>query len=192
MSTPEIPAGTWTIDASHSEVGFTVRHLMVSKVRGNFETFEGTITIAEDPLASSVTAEVDLSSINTRDAGRDEHLRSSDFFDVATHPKLTFVSTSVAPKGSDYVVVGDLTIKGVTKSVELALEFNGVSADPWGGTRAGFTASTSISRKAFGVDFEIPLDGGGVVVGDEIKIGLEVEAILQTADVTADAQATNA
>ena len=189
MSSPEIPAGTWTIDASHSEVGFTVRHLMVSKVRGNFETFAGTITIAEDPLASSVTAEVDLSSINTRDAGRDEHLRGSDFFEVASHPKLTFVSTSVTPKGSDYVVTGDLTIKGVTKTVELALEFNGVSADPWGGTRSGFSAATTISRKDFGVDFNIPLDGGGVVVGDDVKIGLEVEAVLQTADVAAEAGA---
>jgi len=180
MSNPEIPAGTWSIDASHSEVGFTVRHLMVSKVRGNFESFEGSITIGDDPVQSSVTAEVDLASINTRDAGRDEHLRGSDFFDVATSPKLTFTSTSVAPKGSDYAVTGDLTIKGVTKSVVLNLEFNGVSADPWGGTRSGFTATTTISRKDFGIDFNIPLDGGGVVVGDEIKVVLEVEAVLQS------------
>ena len=185
MTTPQIPAGTWTIDPSHSEVGFSVRHLMVSKVKGNFESFEGTITIAENPLQSSVTAEVDLSSINTRDEQRDGHLRSADFFEVENHPKLTFTSTSVEPKGDDYVVTGDLSIKGTTKSVVLDLEFNGVHPDPWGGTRAGFSAETEISRKEFGVDFEIPMDGGGVVVGDKIKVLLEVEAVLQPALVEA-------
>ena len=185
MSTPEIPAGTWTIDTSHSEVGFTVRHLMVSKVRGNFSNFEGTITIGEDPLASSVTAEVDLSSINTRDEGRDEHLRSADFFEVEKYPKMTFASTSVAPKGSRFDVTGDLTIKGITRPVVLSLEFNGVSTDPWGGTRAGFSAETEINRKDFGVDFNIPLDGGGVVVGDAVKVVLEVEAVFQPALVNA-------
>ena len=185
MSTPEIPAGTWTIDPSHSEVGFSVRHLMVSKVKGNFETFEGTITIGADPLQSSVTAEVDLGSINTRDEQRDGHLKSADFFEVDQHPKLTFVSTSVAPDGSDFKVTGDLTIKGVTKPVVLDLEFNGVHPDPWGGTRSGFSAEAEISRKEFGVDFEIPMDGGGVVVGDKIKVLLEVEAVLQEALVDA-------
>jgi polyisoprenoid-binding protein YceI len=184
MSTPEIPTGTWTIDPSHSEVGFTVRHLMVSKVRGNFETFEGTIHIAEDPLESTVTAEVDLSSINTRDPQRDAHLRSADFFETDRFPKLTFTSTSVEPAGGDFKVTGDLTIKGTTRPVVLDLEFNGVHPDPWGGTRAGFSATTEISRKDFGVDFEIPMDGGGVVVGDRIKIGLEVEAVLVPATVS--------
>ena len=181
MSTPEIPAGTWTIDASHSEVGFSVRHLMVSKVKGNFESFEGTITIGEDPLQSSVQVEVDLSSINTRDDQRDGHLRSGDFFAVETHPKMTFASTKVEPAGSDYRVTGDLTIKGTTKPVVLDLEFNGPHPDPWGGTRSGFSATAEISRKAFGVDFEIPMDGGGVVVGDKITVSLEVEAVLQAA-----------
>jgi len=185
MSTPSIPAGTWTIDPSHSEVGFSVRHLMVSKVKGNFDTFEGQITIADSPLESSVTAEVDLNSINTRDEGRDAHLRSGDFFDTESHPKLTFVSTSVVADGDDFKVAGDLTIKGTTRSVVLDLEFNGVSGDPWGGTRAGFSAETEISRKDFGVDFEIPMDGGGVVVGDKIKVSLEVEAVLQAALVDA-------
>ena len=180
MSTPEIPAGTWTIDASHSEVGFSVRHLMVSKVKGNFESFEGTITIGEDPLQSSVQVEVDLSSINTRDDQRDGHLRSGDFFAVETHPKMTFASTKVEPAGSDYRVTGDLTIKGTTKPVVLDLEFNGTHPDPWGGTRAGFSAETEISRKQFGVDFEVPMDGPGVVVGDKVKVYLEVEAVLQT------------
>jgi polyisoprenoid-binding protein YceI len=187
MSTPEIPAGTWAIDPSHSEVGFSVRHLMVAKVRGTFERFDGTITIAEDPLASRVEANVELASINTRDEGRDAHLRSPDFFETDTHPNMTFASTSVTPKGSDYAVVGDLTIKGVTRSVDLSLEFNGVHPDPWGGTRAGFSAETEINRKDFGIDFQIPMDGGGVVVGDKIKVLLEVEAVLQPAEVLADA-----
>ena len=179
MTTPQIPAGTWTIDASHSEVGFSVRHLMVSKVKGNFSTFSGTITIGEDVVeGSSVSADVDLSSITTRDDTRDAHLRSVDFFDIENHPTMTFRSTGVKPNGNDFVVLGDLSIKGTTQPVELDLEFNGIHPDPWGGTRAGFSATTEISRKAFGVDFEIPMDGGGVVVGDAIKIFLEVEAVL--------------
>jgi len=179
MSTPQIPAGTWAIDTSHSEVGFTVRHLMVAKVRGTFEKFGGTITIGEDPLNSSVEVEIDLNSVNTRDEGRDAHLRSDDFFDVEAKGDMTFKSTGVKQAGDDYVVTGDLTIKGTTRPVELALEFNGVHPDPWGGTRAGFSAETEISRKEFGVDFEVPMDGPGVVVGDKIKVSLEVEAALQ-------------
>lgn len=179
MSKPDIPAGTWTIDPSHSEVGFSVRHLMVSKVKGNFEKFEGTINIGEVSEESSVNVEIDLDSINTRDAQRDGHLRSADFFEVEKHPKMTFASTAVAGSGTDYTVTGDLTIKGVTKPVELDLEFNGVSPDPWGGTRAGFSAQTEINRRDYGIDLSMPLDGGGAVVGDRIKVLLEVEAILQ-------------
>ena len=179
MSTPEIPAGTWTIDSSHSEVGFSVRHLAVAKVKGHFDSFEGTLTVGDDPLTSTVEATIDLSSINTRDKQRDEHLRSGDFFNVDASPKMTFRSTSVAPSGSDYKLVGELTIKDVTKSVELDLELNGVSPDPWGGTRIGFSATGEINRKDFGIDFNIPLDGGGFVIGDKIKLFLEVEAVLQ-------------
>jgi polyisoprenoid-binding protein YceI len=181
-STVEIPglvAGTWTIDPTHSEVGFTVRHLMVSKVRGSFKTFEGTITVADNPVDSQVEARIDATSIDTRDENRDNHLRSSDFFDVEQHPQITFVSTAVRPAGRDYAVTGDLTIHGVTRSVELALEFNGVSGDPWGGVRSGFSASTEISRADFGIEFNMALDGGGVVVGDKIKIAIEIEAVLQ-------------
>ncbi len=181
MSTPEIPTGTWVIDPTHSEVGFSVRHLMVSKVRGSFDTYSGTITIADDPTQSSVEAEVDMTSINTRDETRDGHLKSPDFFEVDAHPVMTFSSTKVTGDGTDYQVTGDLTLKGNTKSVELDLEFNGVGPDPWGGTRAGFTAETEISRKDFGVDIDMPLDGGGAVVGDKIKVTLEIEAVLQAA-----------
>lgn len=152
---------------------------MVAKVRGTFESFSGTLTIAEDPLQSTVEAEIDLNSINTRDEQRDGHLRSADFFEVEAHPKMTFTSTSVEANGDDYKVTGDLSIKGTTKPVVLDLEFNGVHPDPWGGTRAGFSVEGEISRKEFGVDFEVPMDGPGVVVGDKIKIQLEVEAVLQ-------------
>jgi polyisoprenoid-binding protein YceI len=176
---PTLVAGTWVIDPVHSEVGFTVRHLMVSKVKGTFKAFEGTIRIAENQLDSRVEARIEAFSVDTRDENRDNHLRSSDFFEVENHPYITFVSTSVRPDHHDYVVTGDLTIRGVTRSVELALEFNGVSPDPWGGTRAGFSASTEISRSDYGIEFNMPLDGGGVVVGDKIKINLEIEAILQ-------------
>jgi polyisoprenoid-binding protein YceI len=176
-----ISTGLWTIDPSHSEIGFSVRHLMVSKVKGRFADFEGTITIADDPLASSVQVSVDVSSIDTADAKRDEHLRSSDFFDVAEHRTMTFSSTSVHEDGDDYLVTGDLTLHGVTRPVELHVELNGVSPDPWGNTRIGFSAETEISRKDFGVDLEMPIDGGGVVVGDKVKVSLEVEAVHQAA-----------
>lgn len=177
VNVSQLIAGTWNIDRAHSEVGFTVRHLAVSKVRGTFKSFEGSITIAEDPLDSKVSASIDTTSIDTGEEQRDNHLRSADFFDTETHSKLTFESTSVRAKGSDYQVEGNLTVHGTTRPVTLDLEFNGVSPDPWGGTRAGFSATTEISRKEFGVDFNIPLDGGGVVVGDKIKIELEIEAV---------------
>jgi polyisoprenoid-binding protein YceI len=178
---PGLVTGVWALDPSHTEVGFSVRHLMVSKVRGTFRTFSGEITVADDVLDSSVRATIDLNSIDTNDANRDTHLRSADFFEVDTHKEMTFASTSLRPDGGDFALVGDLTIKGVTREVELKLEFNGVHPDPWGGTRAGFSAEGEISRGDFGIDFQIPLDGGGVVVGDKIKIALEIEAVLQTA-----------
>jgi polyisoprenoid-binding protein YceI len=152
---------------------------MVSKVKGRFTRFDGAITIAEDPLDSKVEATIDASSLVTGDEGRDQHLRSSDFLEVDKHQQLKFVSRSVRAAGSDYEVEGDLTIKGVTRPVTLALEWNGVSADPWGGQRAGFSASTEINRSDFGVTFNMPLEGGGVVVGEKIKITLEIEAVLQ-------------
>jgi len=183
-STAQIPglvAGTWTIDPIHSEVSFSVRHMMVSKVRGHFTTFEGTITVGEDLLASSVEVSIDLSSIDTREENRDAHLRSGDFFDVATHPTATYRSTGVRQSGDHYILDGDLTLHGTTRSVPLELESNGVSPDMAGGTRSGFSASAEISRKDFGMEFNMPLDGGGVVVGDAVHLTLEVEAILDKA-----------
>jgi polyisoprenoid-binding protein YceI len=174
-----VTAGTWTIDPTHTEIGFSVRHL-VSKVRGKFEAFEGTIVTKEDLTASTVSVTVDLNSINTGTADRDNHLRSADFFEVESHPTMTFVSTGIVQKSdTEFVVRGDLTIKGVTKPVELATEFLGEGADPWGGTRVGVEATAEISRKEFGIDFNIPLEGGKVMVGDKISIHINAEAVLQ-------------
>lgn len=170
-----LQAGTWTIDPSHSEIGFTARHLM-SKVRGLFEKFEGQVVTGEQP---SATATIDLNSINTRDENRDAHLRSGDFFDVENSGPMTFRSTQVEPGGKGLLVTGDLTIKGVTKPVTLDVEYLGTETDPWGGTRAGFEGTTQISRKDWGVDFNIPMDGGRLLVGDKIDIVVAVQAVLQ-------------
>ncbi len=178
---PGYLAGTWDIDAAHSTVGFSVRHMMVSKVRGYFTRFSGEIVTAEDPARSSVTATIDMDSIDTRQEQRDAHIRSADFFDVGNHTVMTFRSTGVVAHGEDWAVQGDLTIKGITKPVTLTLELNGFGPDAYGGTRAGFSARTSISRKAYGVDIDMPMDGGGVVVGDKIDVELEIEAVLRTA-----------
>jgi polyisoprenoid-binding protein YceI len=178
---PGYVAGTWDIDAAHSTVGFSVRHMMVSKVRGYFRTFSGVLVTAEDPTASTVEATIDMDSIDTRQEQRDAHIRSADFFDVGNHTVMTFRSTGVRTDGADWTVVGDLTIKGITKSVELELELNGFGPDAYGGFRAGFSAKTEISRKAFGVDIDMPMDGGGVVVGDKVTVELEIEAVLRAA-----------
>ena len=179
---PTIPGyvtGTWQIDPTHSDVSFSVRHMMVSKVKGRFGAFSGTIVTAENPLESTVTAEIDASSIDTNQEQRDNHIRSADFFEVEKYPSITFTSSSVEPNGDDYLVRGNLSIKGNTRTVPLKLELNGFGPDAFGGTRAGFTATTEISRKEFGVDIDMPMDGGGVVVGDKITITLEIEAVLQ-------------
>ena len=175
---PGLRAGTWTIDPSHSEVSFTVRHLMVSKVRGTFRTFTGAITVDDDLQASTVTAEVVMDSIDTREATRDNHLRTKDFFEIEKYPTMNYRSTGIRADGDDYIVEGELTLHGVTKPVALSLEVGGVGSDPWGGVRAGFSAKTAINRNDFGVDIKMPLDGGGVVVGDKISIHLEIEAVL--------------
>ena len=180
----EIPgyvAGTWTIDPVHSEVSFVVRHMMVSKVRGRFDKFEGTIVTAPDPLRSSVTATVDLSSVNTGEPNRDNHIRSADFFEAEKHPTMTFTSTGVRADGGDFLLDGDLTIRGVTKPVTFKLEVSGFGPDAYGGTRVGFSATTEINRHDFGVSFNGPIPGvpGGVAVSDKVTINLEAEGVLQ-------------
>ena len=181
-----LKAGTWTIDASHSEVGFTVRHLM-SKVRGQFRTFEGTLTVADNPLESSVTATIDLSSVDTRNEQRDDHLRSNDFFSVENSSTMTFESTAIVDRDGELVARGNLTIKDVTKPVDLSLDFLGVGDDPWGGTRAGFEGTTTISRKEWGVDFNIPLEGDKLMIGDKVNVVIAVEAVHQAAEVSSAA-----
>ena len=183
----EIPgyvAGTWTIDPVHSEVSFVVRHMMVSKVRGRFDKFEGTIVTAPDPLQSSVTATVDLSSVNTGEPNRDNHIRSADFFEVESHPTMTFRSTGVRPDGDDFLLDGDLTIRGTTKPVTLKLEVNGFGPDAFGGTRAGFSASGEINRHDFGVSYNgpIPGGGGGVIVSEKVAITIEIEGVLDKSE----------
>lgn len=183
MTTTTLPTGlttgTWALDPSHTEASFTVRHAGISKVRGSVAVTSGAITVGDDLTVSSVTATLDPSTISTGDAGRDGHLKSADFFDVEKFGEWTFTSTAVRPDGDDYVVVGDLTINGVTKSVELATEFSGTATDPFGNQRAGFSASTTISRKDFGITWNAALETGGVLVSDKAVIGLEVEAVKQ-------------
>ncbi len=173
-------ASTWTIDPEHSNVGFKVRHLMVSNVKGNFEKFNGTVNIDDkDITKSKVEVSIDTNSINTNVQKRDDHLRSADFFDVAKYPAMTFVSKKVAKAGKDKLkVTGDLTLHGVTKQVVLDVEGpSKESKDPWGNIRKGATASTKINRKDFGLNWNKALETGGVVVGDEVTITLEIEII---------------
>ena len=179
--TTGLTAGTWAIDPVHSSIGFSVRHLMVSKVRGKFKTFTGELVTGQDPLASSVTAEIDLTSIDTGNAQRDDHIRSADFFEVETYPTMTYASTGIREDGDGFVLDGELTLKGVTRSLALKLELNGFGPDPFGGTRAGFTATGELNRRDFNVNFSAPMQNGGVVVADKITLHLEIEAVLQTA-----------
>jgi polyisoprenoid-binding protein YceI len=174
---PGYEAATWNIDPVHSEVGFSVRHMMVSKVRGRFTTFSGQIVTGADPLSSSVTAEIDLGSISTGQEQRDAHIRSADFFEVETYPTMTYKSTGVRVEDGEYVLDGELTLKGVTRNVPLRLELNGFGSDPWGGVRAGFTATGEINRRDFNVSFSTPMANGGAVVADKITLQLEIEAV---------------
>jgi polyisoprenoid-binding protein YceI len=173
--------GTWTIDASHTRVGFVARHAMVTKVRGAFEDVAGTIVIdAANPSGSTASVAVALASVNTGSADRDAHLRSPDFFDVEVNKEMTFASTTVKHDGDSFVLLGDLTIKGVTRPVEVEFEPTGVATDPFGNVRAGFEGEAEISRKEFGLVWNVALEAGGVLVSDKIKIQLDVSAI-QTA-----------
>jgi polyisoprenoid-binding protein YceI len=175
---PGYVAGKWTIDPVHTEVGFSVRHMMVSKVRGRFKEFSGEIVTAENPADSTVTAEIKTASFTTDNEQRDGHIKSSDFLEAETWPEMTYRSTAIRPQGDEFVLDGELTLKGVTRSVPLKLELNGFGPDPYGGTRAGFTATGEINRRDFNVNFNAPMQNGGAVVADKITLHLEVEAVL--------------
>lgn len=172
-------ASTWSVDASHSEVGFSVRHMMVSNTKGSFKKFEGTVNLNDkDITKSTVNVSIDASSVFTDNDKRDEHLKSPDFFNVSKFPKLTFKSTSVKKTKDGLKVTGQLSLHGVTKSVVLDVEGPSQAIkDPWGMTRRGLSARTKISRKDFGLTWNKALETGGMVVGDEIKISLEIELI---------------
>jgi len=181
-TTTEVPGyipGTYMLDPGHSDVAFTVRHMMVSKVRGHFTKVEAEIVLARNPLDSSATATIDPNSIDTNNPTRDDDLRSSNFFEVDQYPQMSYRSTGVRVDGDRFTLEGELTIRGVTRPVTLALDVNGFTKDPYGGTRAGFSATGEIDRKDFDITTNIPMDGGGVVIGDTIQLFIEVEAILQ-------------
>ncbi len=178
---PSYTAGTWTIDPTHSNVGFSVRHMMVSRVRGRFTDVSGTITTADDVTSSSVVAEIAMASIDTGNADRDGHLRTNDFFDIENFPTMTFTSTGLTATAEVFELTGDLTLRGVTKSITLEGEISGFGPDAYGGTRVGFEAKGSFHRSDFGVNWNTPLETGGVVVGEKVDIHLDIQAVLNQA-----------
>ncbi|HET8929001.1 MAG TPA: YceI family protein [Microbacterium sp.] len=179
LDIPGYKTGTWVLDPSHSEVTFSVRHMMISKVRGTFGMKSATIVAPENPLEATVEASVDVTSVDTKDEGRDNHLRSADFFDIENHPTMDFRSTGVRLKDDDFLVDGDLTIRGVTKPATFELEFNGFGVDPWGSYKAGATAKTVVNREDFGLTWNAALETGGVLVGKDVTIALELQVSLQ-------------
>ncbi|MDQ1129126.1 YceI family protein [Microbacterium sp. SORGH_AS_0888] len=179
IDVPGYKSGTWVLDPAHSEVRFSVRHMMISKVRGSFGSFSATITAPENPLEATVTASVETASVNTNDEGRDNHLRSAEFFDAENYPTLDFVSTGVRYEGGDFFVDGDLTIKGITKPVTFEVEFGGFGTDPWGNYKAGATAKAVIDREQFGLTWNAALETGGVLVGKDVTIELDLQGSIQ-------------
>lgn len=180
MTSPADLAGTWTIDPAHTQIGFVARHAMITKVRGTFDSFQGNLAIdPANPAASKVSFSADLASVNTGVADRDGHLRSADFFDVENHKEMTFESTDVVINGESGTLKGNLTIKGITQPVAVDVEIGGVTKDPFGNVRAGFEGTTTISRKDFGLTWNAPLEVGGWLVSDDIKIVLDIAAIKQ-------------
>ncbi len=173
IESPTLTAGTWAIEPMHSECGFTVRHPGMSKVRGRFNTFSGSATINDDLTAASVEAIIDLSSVDTNNPDRDGHLTSGDFFNAETHPQMTFVSTSA----TEDKLVGELTINGTTKTVELDVDYHGVAIDNFGMTRAGFSATGTIRRGDFGINFNAPLGMDGMLISDKVAIELEIQLV---------------
>jgi polyisoprenoid-binding protein YceI len=177
-----IPTGSWTLDASHTTVSFTVRHLGISKVRGTFPGVDAQVVVGDSLDATTLVTQVDMATVDTGDQGRDAHLRSADFFDVEAHPTMTFESTAIREDGDDFVVDGILTIKGRSNPLTLAVEFHGLGTYPMDGSvHAGFSATGTLSRKEFGIDFNVPMATGGFVIGDKISIELDVQLAAEAA-----------
>lgn len=174
--------GIWKLDPTHSELTFSVRHLAISKVRGSFQAFDVTVVTPGDPSQISVVATVDVASVTTGQAQRDGHLLSSDFFLIEEHPTMTFTSTGITVDGDHFNLVGDLTLRGVTKSVTLKGEFGGIVTDGYGQTKAGANVSTKINRHDFGVSWNAALEAGGFTLGDDVTINLDVQVVLQPED----------
>ena len=172
------PPGRWTFDTAHSSIHFVARHMMISKVRGTFRAFSGTVVIGEDPVRSTVEVDIEAASIDTGDANRDEHLRGPDFLDVERYPQVRYLSSSVQPAGDRWAVTGMLTIKAVTREVTLSVEFCGAQRDPWGSLRAGFLATAEIDRDDFDITWNQMLESGGFLVGKGVRIEIEAELVL--------------
>ncbi|MDQ4031920.1 MAG: YceI family protein [Actinomycetota bacterium] len=172
-----LPAGRWKLDDAHSELGFTVRHMMVGKIRGRFRSFESTVVLAENPLLSSIKATIDVKSLDTGNGPRDAAVLSAEYLDAENYPQLTFRSTGIRGDGEDYLLGGDLTIRGVTRPVELKVQYNGNITDPFGNERIGFSVQGEINRKVFDISVDIPMDGGGFVVGDKIRLEFELDFV---------------
>ncbi|MBD8205631.1 YceI family protein [Microbacterium sp. CFBP 8790] len=179
LDIPGYKTGTWVLDPSHSEVTFSVRHMMISKVRGTFGVKSATIVAPENPLEATVEASVDVTSVDTKDEGRDQHLRSAEFFDIETYPTMDFRSTGVRVEKGDFLVDGDLTIRGITRPATFSLDFGGFGTDPWGNYKAGATAKTVINREDFDLTWNAALETGGVLVGKDVTIELDLQLALQ-------------
>ncbi|HKX76501.1 MAG TPA: YceI family protein [Acidimicrobiia bacterium] len=172
-----IPTGTWKLEPNHTTIGFVARHLMVTKVRGHFADFEGTVEIRDDLAQSSVDVTLQAASVTTGSPDRDGHLRSPDFFDVENYPDLRFTSTELERRGEDWIMRGDLTIKDITRPVELNVSFEGASTDPWGKTRLGFSAHGEVDREAWGLTWNVPLEHGGFLVSKHARLEIETQLV---------------
>ena len=177
MGLPEIPSGRWTVDPVHSYVGFVARHMMIARVHGAFRDFSAEVVIGDNPLDSKVTAVIQTGSIDSGSTDRDNFVRASDFFDVEHYPEMSFESTGFAAEGNDYTMTGDLTIKGVTKPVTFDVEFDGYTGDPWGNDRAGVYAQVTVNRHDWGISWNAPLESGGVMLSDNVKLELDLQIV---------------
>ena len=173
----DLPVCTWTLDKAHSTIGFVARHMMVTRVRGTFPGFDGTVEVAEDLTDSKVNVEIATSSVNTGAPDRDAHLTSPDFFDVANYPTIKFASTDIRREGERWLLTGDLTIKEVTKPVTLEVSFEGIETNPWGKSIAAFTAATEVDREGWGLTWNVPLESGGLLVSKKIKLEIEAQLV---------------